>query len=295
MATIRQVMEEFLTDQQCKGNSKKTIDYYSGAFHIFDMYYSCENEIESIDIKILRKYTLFLQDRELATSSIQSYVRAIRAFLKWCFNEEILQTDYSEKYKLPKAKRKTIDVLTDSEIETLLSAFNLNYIVHLRNYCICALMLDSGLRMHEVTTLKVSNIHFAEGYAVVDGKGNKQRNVPLGANTRKHLLKYLRKRVPTTISEDCVFLMSGGEPITDNTIKQMFRKLKNKTGIQRLRAHLLRHTFATKYIENGGDIYSLQQILGHTSLEMVKRYVHYTQEKQVKNFKNFSPLDNLYR
>ena len=111
-------------------------------------------------------------------------------------------------------------------------------------------------------------------------------------NTRKFLFRYLSRR-PGFASTDRVFLMSNLEPVTDATLRQMFRKLKKRSGIPRLRAHLLRHTFATRYLENGGDMYALQQILGHTSLEMVKKYVHSTTRKIVPKFPEFSPLDNL--
>ena len=293
MTTINQAMDEFIIDQKVKGNTGKTVDYYKGAFHIFRLFYNCDNDINPITVSLLRKYTLYLQEeRSLSSTSIQSYVRAIRAFLTWCYNEEILPVNYSEKYKLPKATRKTIDILTDDEIHRLMTSFNLNYTIHLRNYCICALMLDSGLRMEEVVKLDINNLHLNSRYIIVDGKGNKQRTVPIGDKTCKYLIKYLRKRIPTE-KTDSLFLMASGKPITVNTIKQLFRKLKKKVNIPRLRAHLLRHTFATKYLINGGDVYSLQQILGHTTLEMVKKYVHITHQIQVKNFKDYSPLDNL--
>ena len=155
-------------------------------------------------------------------------------------------------------------------------------------------MLDSGLRMHEVTTLTIEQLHVPEGYAIVNGKGNKQRIVPLGLHTRKLLNRYLSRR-PAYAGSNLAFLRSDGQPITDNTLKQVFKKLKRKSGIPRLRGHLLRHTFATRYLEHGGDIYSLQQILGHTSLEMVKRYVHFAPGKTVSNHAKYSPLDNVLR
>ena len=153
-------------------------------------------------------------------------------------------------------------------------------------------MLNSGLRLHEVVTLTLDHLHLPEGYLIVDGKGNKQWLVPIGLHTRKVLFRYLSRR-PGCAPADRVFLMSSLEPITDNTVRQMFRKLKQRAAIPRLRAHLLRHTFATRYLENGGDMYALQQILGHTSLEMVKKYVHSIPQKTVPGFPRFSPLDNL--
>lgn len=150
-------------------------------------------------------------------------------------------------------------------------------------------------RQRENTSLLRSDkIHIAEGYIIVNGKGNKERFVPVGLTCRKALLKYcahLPKREPETP----LFVKDDLTPIKQNTVKQMFRKLKVSADIPRLHPHLLRHTFATRYLEAGGDIYSLQSILGHTSLEMVKKYVHLIPSKTVVNFDVFSPLDNALK
>ncbi len=90
------------------------------------------------------------------------------------------------------------------------------------------------------------------------------------------------------------FQREDGTPITESTVKDLFVKLKVLTGIERLHPHLLRHTFATRYLENGGNIYALQSILGHTSLEMVKRYTHLATGKIRKEFVNFSPIDRFW-
>jgi integrase/recombinase XerC/integrase/recombinase XerD len=266
--------------------------YYKSSVGRFIAFAGCNLELSALSLPILRRYALHLREADLNSITLQSYVRALRAFLTWCYSEELLPVNLSEKFRLPKAQRKEIDVLTDEEARRLMAFFNPRYLIHLRNYCICALMLDSGLRMNEVVTLDLPLLHLAEGYAIVNGKGNKQRVVPLGLHSRKALLRYLNRR-PGCAQTDRVFLMSDLRPITESTVKQLFRKLKKRVGIPRIKAHLLRHTFATRYLENGGDIYSLQQILGHTSLEMVKRYVHTTHRKTVSKFSDFSPLDRL--
>jgi site-specific recombinase XerD len=132
----------------------------------------------------------------------------------------------------------------------------------------------------------------AEGYAIVDGKGNKQRIVPLGLQSKRALIRYMG-RVPPKFDQTHLFVKDTLLPLQQSTVRQLFRKLKVRANIPRLRPHLLRHSFATRYLEHGGDVYSLQQILGHTSLEMVKRYVHLLPSKTVGGFPQFSPLDNL--
>lgn len=290
--TIQAALDDFLIEQQIRGNTPKTVQYYSLSVGLYARFVGLDTPLQEITLNGLRAYYLHLSERNISSTTIQTYIRALRSFLTWCYQQEYIPVNLSEKFRLPKAQRKAIDVLTDSEVRRLLFCFNLRYLVHLRNYCMCSLMLDSGLRLHEVVTLTIEHTHLSEGYIIVDGKGNKQRVVPLGMNTRKYLFRYLSRR-PGCASTDRVFLMSNLEPVTDATLRQMFRKLKKRSGIPRLRAHLLRHTFATRYLENGGDMYALQQILGHTSLEMVKKYVHSTTRKIVPKFPEFSPLDNL--
>ena len=292
--TIQQAITEFQIEQQIRGNTPKTLRYYSLSLGQYAAFANPDTPLSEINLNGLRAYYMHLTCRDLASTSIQSYIRALRAFLRWCYAEEYISVNLAEKFRLPKAKQKVIDVLTNQEVQVLLFSFNLRYLTQLRNYCICSLMLDSGLRLHEVVTLSISHLHLNEGYAIVDGKGNKQRVVPLGLNTRKALMRYLNRR-PGCAPTDYLFLMSDLRPITDNTVRQTFKRLKKKTGIDRLKPHLLRHTFATRYLENGGDMYALKEILGHTTLEMVKRYVHSTSRKTVPTFHNYSPLDNLMK
>ena len=290
--TIQEALDDFMMEQQFRGNSQKTQIYYQTSVARFIRFVGADTDISNIRIPTLRGYYAQLTADGISSNSSQTYIRALRTFLSFCYEQDYISVDLPRKFKLPKAKRKEIDVLSDMELNQLFSSFNPRYLVHLRNHCICALMVDSGLRMNEVVTLRMSMVKLTEGYAIVDGKGNKERIVPLGMATRRLLRKYLARR-PAIAETEYVFLMSDLSPISINTMKQFFRKLKKRTGIDRIHAHLLRHTFATRYLENGGDMYALQQILGHTSLEMVKRYVHTTHHKIVPKFSNYSPLDNL--
>ena len=289
---LQQAFDIFVVEQKVRGNTSKTIRYYMQSVGRYIAFVGSPILLSEIDLQGLRAYYIHLTEQNLSSTTIQTYIRALRAFLRWCSDEEYLNVNWAEKFKLPKAKQKVIDVLTEREVKQILSCFNLRYLIQLRNYCICSLMLDSGLRLNEITTLVLERLYISEGYAIVDGKGNKQRVVPLGLHTRKMLLRYISRR-PGCAKTDSLFLMSDLRPITDNTVHLMFQRLKQRSGIPRLRAHLLRHTFATRYLENGGDMYALQQILGHTSLEMVKRYVHTTTRKLIPTYADYSPMDRF--
>ncbi len=294
--TISTVIEEFMLDQRVRGNSPATLEYYERTLRFFTDFIGFKAQLSDITLRDCKEYAAELQRSSITSVSVQSYVRGLRAFLRWCYENDYLESDICAKFKLPKATRKIIDVLTDEEVSCVLCSFNSPGWLSARNRLIVALMLDSGLRLHEVVSLTVNSVHLKERYIIVQrGKGDKQRIVPIGSYTATVLEDYLRDISWAHLKPLIIKVSSSGIPeaITDTTLKQLFRKLKDRTGIERLHPHLLRHTFATRYLENGGNIYTLQAILGHTSLEMVKRYLHLANSRIRADFTKYSPLDNL--
>lgn len=293
--TIRECIDDFLIEQQVRGNSPKTQKHYFRCLGLFERFQSPKNpDISAVSVSDCKAYYIHLSNRNVSSVTVQTYIRALRAFLSWCYLEGYISENIPKKFRLPKAQKKKINILTDSEVEQLFRCLSGRDFISIRNYCIVALMIDSGLRLNEVVTIRRDKIHIAEGYAIVNGKGNKERFVPLGLNSKRALLRYCAI-VPNKEKETPLFVKDTLIPIKESTVKQLFRKLKSRSGISRLHPHLLRHTFATRYIERGGDIYSLQSILGHTSLEMVKKYVHLIPSKTVVNFAVLSPLDNALK
>lgn len=296
--TLQSAIDEFLIEQRVRGNSQQTLDYYSFALGLFSGFIGADHDVREIDLRLCKRYYLHLvEEKNVNSVSIQSYIRGLRSFLRWIYDEEYIETNICERFKLPKATRKVIDVLSDEEIERLLAALSGSEWLTVRNRLIVALMLDSGLRLNEVVTLQASSVHLKDRYLIVTGKGDKQRTVPFGKFTAKTLQEYLQVTKNVGIKTGLIIKVSetlcGFEPVTQATIKNMFRKLKARANIPRLYPHLLRHTFATRYLENGGNIYTLQAILGHTSLEMVKKYLHLASTRIRADFPKFSPLDNI--
>lgn len=157
------------------------------------------------------------------------------------------------------------------------------------------MLLDTGLRIGEVARLKTDDLHLDKGIIKVLGKGKKDRFVPIGSNSQKVLQRYLFRYRPrqNDSQNDHVFLSTDGSPLTENSPKLMFARLAHRSGVKRLHAHLCRHTFATKFLINGGDVFSLQQILGHATLEMVSHYVNLASSHVTLQHRRFSPLDRL--
>lgn len=291
--TLNNALSEFLFDQASRGNSKNTVRDYRTKLKFF-LDYVGDVDVNVINLQLCREYYLYLRDKINNSITVQTYIRALRAFLHWLYLNEFILVDICQKFKLPKAIQMMIHPLTDDEIRSIFNVYPNNDLLHIRNRLILALMLDCGLRLNEVVNARLSDLYLADRCLIVTGKGNKQRAIAFGLSTERLLRIYLSLRASKT--NLLIIKVSGdeaGEGVTESTIKNMFRKLKVRSGVSRLYPHLLRHTFGTRYIENGGNMFALQLLLGHTSLTMVKRYVHLANSRVRQEFVNFSPLDRL--
>jgi len=145
----------------------------------------------------------------------------------------------------------------------------------------------------EVLTLEMPDLHIEECYVKVMGKGQKERIVPFGSSAQKALMKYIFHFRLEPLTDERVFLNLDGRPMTAAGLKLMIQRLGQVSGVPRLHAHLLRHTFAVNYLMNGGDVFTLQQILGHTTLEMVRHYINLANAHVMTQHKRFSPVDRM--
>ena len=157
-------------------------------------------------------------------------------------------------------------------------------------------LLDSGLRVSELCGLRYEDAHIEEGYLKVLGKGAKERIVPIGALAQKMLWRYVIHFRPESEveSDNYLFLTLDGKPLKPNAVKLLLKRWGKKAGVPRVHAHLCRHTYATNFLNhNCGDVFRLQQILGHTTLEMVRKYVHFASTQALMNGRTSSPVDHM--
>lgn len=156
--------------------------------------------------------------------------------------------------------------------------------------------LDTGIRLDELVNLKLSKIDFAIGEMTVFGKGRKERKVPVGTQAKKALMDYVTMQRSEPVNpkhEDLVFINADGYPITHDSVEKVFQRVRKAADVPKFHPHVCRHTFSVRYLMNGGDAFSLQKILGHTSLEMTRRYVNLASGDVKDKHRRFSPMDNL--
>jgi integrase/recombinase XerD len=166
----------------------------------------------------------------------------------------------------------------------------------LRNYSMMDLFLDTGIRLSELVNLKQSQFDFTVGEMTIFGKGGKERIVPIGRQAKKALIDYLTHERSAPLNprdEDQVYLSTDGDPITQSAMEKVFQRIKKTTGLAKFHPHTCRHTFSVRYLIHGGDAFSLQKILGHTPLEMTRKYVNLASGDVKAKHRKFSPMDNL--
>jgi len=311
--SLSQVIEDYVNDLKILRRSPKTISFYLRNLNMFIKWlkrHGHQGVLEDISLTTAKRYILYLeddhrkyqdhpympkQDECLSPYSIQGHVRTLKALSSWLYREEYFNESVLARLKLPKAPKLVIKVLTDDEVREILSAINFNTSAGARNYSILLLMLDSGLRLGEVIGLKIIDIDIERGRIRVNGKGSKERIVPIGSRSQRYMRRYMIHFRPEPIRPgiDNVFLNLDGSVITENSIRLIFKRLSVKCKIPRLHAHLCRHTFGTNYLRNGGDVFSLQKILGHEDLATVKLYMHLVDADVVQKHKLYSPIDRL--
>ena len=185
-------------------------------------------------------------------------------------------------------------MLSDDEVKRLVATFDRDEPFGARGFAMIWAILDSGLRAFEICGLRMEYAHLEQGYLKVLGKGNKERLVPIGQTCQGALLRWRDRFREQFVTGDSpyLFLDSNGEPMTVNALTRVLRRAGERADITRVHLHLLRHTFATNYlVKEVGDPLRLQQILGHTSLEMVRRYVNEANVQRSLLARRASPMD----
>lgn len=291
--TLLNAYEKFMQEQKFRGNSAYTLEYYERTIKMFLNFCSPDMDIDDLDIMIFKSYQLHLfETRNINKISVRTYARAVKVFYRWLYFEDYIDIDIN-RLNLMKANKEVILPLTDTEVTNLLALYDNTTILSCRNRTIIMLMLDCGLRLAEVVNLKCSDIDMNNRYIIVNGKGSKQRVVPFASSLHAQLSAYYNYRSNIIVDFDSLFITHRNAPITNNTIKMLFARIKKKKGFSRIYPHLLRHTFATNFVYNGGNLEVLRVLMGHSTINITQIYIHLAAQKHLLNDSYQSDLDRL--
>ena len=302
--TIKQAIDSFLLSCKVEGKSYGTIECYTDKLKGFLWYatnYNWPDDINCVTTHHIREFLAYIREtahrwgstcpramKPVNSTTVQKYYRVLSALFNWLVNEELITTSPLVKIKAPKAEKMVIKALSSNEVNQLISVFG-NSFQGKRNKAIVLVLVDCGLRLGELLNLTLSHVNMEQQLLKVSGKTG-ERVVRFGLATAKALLKYMMLR---NSSNDHLWITKEGANLKDSSVETMFIKLAKKTGIH-VHPHLLRHTFATLWLKNGGDSLMLQRLLGHTTLMMTNRYCQAVGcYDAVEAHKQYSPVDNI--
>lgn len=297
---INQAINHFLFHCEAKNLNKSTINFYKDKLQLFRNFISTLFElkdINSINVPIIKHFINWSKTQNksnLATSTLRGNIVTLKIFFKFLYEEGYIKINPTEGIKLPKLQQKVIRILSEEQIKALLTIPDKNTFIGYRNYCILLTFLDTGIRLSELINLKINDIDWLTNTFFIVGKGNKERQVPFSLILKKVLEKYIRLRGDIE-GQNLLFVNQFGERLKPRRVQEFIKNYGRKAGITNVRVspHTFRHTFATYWIKNGGDIFTLQRILGHTTLDMVRQYVYLgNKDIQTQHYK-YSLLYNL--
>ena len=253
--------------------------------------------LEQIDHTILREFVSGLKENHSA-GGVNHHIKVLKIFFKFMVEEGVISKNPSKKISRIKTDQAAIATFSNNQIAAMLEVTKLQMdFPGIRNYILITLHFDTGCRISELLGLKVDDIQLEEKILAVNGKGGKDRVVPFGDRSLIGLVRYLNRRTTFFGKGGVLFLTKFGSPLTRRMTNKIIERIGEKAKVEnvRLSAHTFRHTFAKNWLMNGGDIFSLQKILGHRTLDMVRNYVNITFKVIQSQHSKFSPGDRLFK
>lgn len=277
--------------------SDHSVDAYLHDVELLTQYLAVSGEAiapSSLELRHLQDFLKYIGELGLNAASQSRIISGLRQFFKYCLLEQLSVTDPTVLLEAPRQRRSLPDVLTYNEIESMLAAIDLSKPEGGRNKAILETMYGCGLRVSEVTQLKISQLYLDVGFIRVTGKGDKERLVPIGRSAIKYINLYknnIRVHIPVQKGkEDFLFLNRRGHPLTRVMIFMIIKELAKKAEITKnISPHTFRHSFATHLVEGGADLRAVQEMLGHESITTTEIYTHLNREFLRKTLEQFHP------
>lgn len=290
-AKIKDIYKDFLTSRKVRGVSEKTLETYSTHLHAMSKHLDIDLDIADLKKRDLENMIASMRESGLASNTINSYTRTLKTFLSWCNGEGLTSLNIP----LYKAEETIKETYTDGELKALLKKPDVRKctFAEFRNWAIINFLLNSGCRAATVRGIQIRDLDLDNGIVYYRHTKNKKAQViPLCSPMTAILREYLRVRGGGP--SDYLFCTESGEQLTENGLRQSIARYNERRGVLKTSIHLFRHTFARKYlIDCGGDAFTLQRLLGHSTLNMTKHYCAIFDADITKNFDSLSPLAQM--
>ena len=281
-----------------KGLSQNTIESYNDDVNKLIGFIAASNiKLRDVDENMLHEFVCTLRDIGIQPRSQSRIISGIKSFFKYLKLEGYLDNNPARMLESPRLGRKLPVVLTVEEIDRMILSINMSKPEGQRNKAIIETLYGSGLRVSELINLRLSRIYMDEEYILVDGKGDKQRLVPVSENSLNEIRTYIdefrSKMVIKKGSEDILFLNRRGAGMTRVMVFYIIKELCKLAGIRKeVSPHTLRHSFATHLLEGGANLRAIQQMLGHESITTTEIYVHVDRSFLREEILRFHPRNN---
>src|SRR6266487_131079 len=296
--TIAHAVDDYLLDHEGGNHSDKTLEWHRTALGLMRTYFEKERGITlvgEVDASAINAWFAHMRKspgghgKPRSERTIQTYARSARAFFHWLMRRETIENNPFDRVVFPKVGKPLIQTIEAEEFERLLVACTpsnesgpITDRAAVLNRAILWVLYDTGIRISELCGLRLGDFDRKRGMLTVTGKGSKERRIALGNNCLRNLLYYLDKQRPDeeeladwgSAGEDHLFLSETRSPLTKNGVTLLFARLRKRAGItdKRISAHILRHSFAIRYLVLGNDPFSLQELLGHDDGEELHAY-----------------------
>lgn len=290
-ATVEEVFRDFIVSRKSKGLADKTLTSYQSQFQAVARHLDVSIDIAALQKSDLDAMIVSMRDAGLSPNSINSYTRVLKSFFSWC-NMEGHTTLNIPLYKGEETIKETY---TDAELAVLLKKPDVrkSTFAEYRNWVIINFLLNCGSRAATVRAIQIRDVDLEAGVVCYrHTKNRKTQVIPLCTPMIAILWEYLRFRGGE--DTDYLFCTETGTQLTENGLRQSIVRYNERRGVQKTSLHLFQHTFARKYlIDCGGDAFTLQKLLGHSTLAMTKHYCNIFDADITKNYDNFSPLAQM--
>jgi len=288
---MKKELKQFYDYLENKNYSVHTIKSYKEDLEQFNTF--CNNKnIKDIDYKFIRTYINFLYEKKYNSKSMNRHISSLKSFFKYLTKTDVIKINPMLLVSGTKEEKKLPNYINYSDLEVLFTIPDQNDILGLRNALILELLYSLGVRVSELVNIKLNDIDFSNNRILIKGKGNKERIVLYGNVARELLEKYIvnsRNKLEKEKNE-YLLLNKYGNKITDRAIRMIIEDIVNKSCLKlKISPHTLRHTFATHLLNEGADLKTVQQLLGHSSISTTGIYTHVSNEKLRKTYLSSHP------